>query len=183
MNCKQAKSQLALWVGPDGEVIPPRELLEHVNACQCCQQHWKALRQSLDLLELLAEDPEVDGRQSVWPRVSKCIAARYACGHGERFNGWMPAIAVTAACLLIVVLTDPAPQNEISVRGADGLGDVRLQQVYNASGQQESNAVIDADGRLYGDPSWTHLGRDPRQVSRRSTPPRSVPVNSNLSEF
>ena len=107
MNCKQAKSEIALWAGNDLDDSALQGLQDHLDECPCCSSHWARMKQTVDLLHRGTEEElprEYVG--SVWPEVAAQIAVRRESLLMTRFNGWLPAVAVSAACaaLLMVAL-------------------------------------------------------------------------------
>jgi hypothetical protein len=119
MNCRHARSDLALWVGQDLTDKQRRdELRRHVARCPECRSHYKRLKDSLRVLEDADRSPTYEAADSLWPELSNRIQRR-AAQHGpaSRFNGWLPFVAVTAASALLVVAmeTRPAPQPSFSV--------------------------------------------------------------------
>lgn len=119
MNCRHARSDLALWVGHDLTDTQRRdELRRHVARCPDCRSHYKRLKDSLRVLEDADRAPTYDSADSLWPELSSRIQRR-AAQHGpvSRFNGWLPFVAVTAASALLVVMmeTRPTPQHSFPV--------------------------------------------------------------------
>lgn len=109
MNCRQAKSDIALWIGDD---LPDRsrreELRRHVSACPGCRKHYKRLRGTLQVLEHADREQTYDASDSVWPELSRRIEVQsQSGGRRARFNGWFPFVAMTAACVALVVTMNP----------------------------------------------------------------------------
>jgi hypothetical protein len=109
MNCRQAKADIALWIGDD---LPDRsrreELRRHVVACPGCRKHYKRLKGTLQVLEHADREQTYDASDSVWPELSRRIERHaHAGGRRPRFNGWFPFVAMTAACLALVVTMNP----------------------------------------------------------------------------
>lgn len=111
MNCRHARSDLALWVGRDLTDTQRREeLRRHVSHCPECRSHFARLKQTLRVLEQADETPTYDAAASLWPELSGRIQHRAASrGPTSRFNGWFPFVAMTAACALLVVVMETRP--------------------------------------------------------------------------
>lgn len=111
MNCRHARSDLALWVGRDLTDTQRREeLRRHVSRCPECRSHYTRLKQTLRVLENADETPTYDAASSLWPELSGRIQQRAASrGPTSRFNGWFPFVAMTAACALLVVVMETRP--------------------------------------------------------------------------
>jgi hypothetical protein len=108
MNCRQAKADIALWIGED---LPDRdrreELRRHVSACASCRQHYRRLKGTLQVLEHADREQTYDVSDSVWPALSQRIEQQAESGlRRARFNGWLPFVAMTAACVALVVVME-----------------------------------------------------------------------------
>jgi len=108
MNCKQAKADIALWIGED---LPDRsrrdQLRRHVSACADCRRHYKRLKGTLQVLEHADREQTFDVSDSVWPELARRIQQNSeARSRGARFNGWLPFVAMTAACVALVVVME-----------------------------------------------------------------------------
>ena len=108
MNCRQARIDLALCVGEDLPEAARRESLrQHVAQCPGCRAHYKRLRGTLQVLESSDRDRTYDVGGSLWPQLSNRIRRlEEAPAPPSRLNGWLPFVAVTAACALLVVVID-----------------------------------------------------------------------------
>jgi hypothetical protein len=122
MNCRHARSDLALWVGRDLTDTQRREeLRRHVSRCPECRSHYARLKQTLRVLENADETPTYDAAASLWPELSGRIQQRAASrGPTSRFNGWFPFVAMTAACALLVVVMETRPAQ----RPTPGIGPI-----------------------------------------------------------
>jgi hypothetical protein len=110
MNCRQAQQDIALFVGHD--LDDPRErddVKRHVATCPDCREHYRRLKGTLKVLSH-ADAPETyTTTGSLWPELAGRINNRRPSGPRGRFNGWAPFVAMTAACLmLVVVVNEPA---------------------------------------------------------------------------
>lgn len=136
MNCRQAKSELALWVGGDLNETSMLELERHVAVCPSCRALREGLSASHTALQAVAAAPTVGAARdestrreanrprpasdsSIWPAVSARIA-RSEQSRSQRFNGWVPAMAVSAACVAILfVAVQNATQSTRGFRQQD----------------------------------------------------------------
>ena len=115
MNCKQAKAEIALWVGNDLNESAERSLRRHLSRCLGCRKHWRRMKASLRMLQEADEVPSTTEDVSLWPRLSaKLSAAEEQNARRSRFNGWVPALAVAAACLAMISLSNSTPPAERS---------------------------------------------------------------------
>lgn len=104
MNCKRAQSLIALWVGDDLETDAAESLRRHVERCEECREYRTRMSRTLEFLSDCegSEGPVRPLSDSVWPDV----AQRLRTGPGgtrqrARFNGFVPALAVTSALVVI----------------------------------------------------------------------------------
>lgn len=136
MNCRQAKSELALWVGGDLTESSALELERHVAVCPSCRTLREGLSTSHTALQAVAAAPAVSPARdesmrreanrprpasdsSIWPAVSARIS-RSEQSRSQRFNGWVPAMAVSAACVAILfVAVQNATQSTRGFRPMD----------------------------------------------------------------
>ena len=110
MNCSQARSGLALLVGQDLDDKGRLDLERHLAVCPCCRHARQQLEQVMSVLQVANAGESPDLSDSLWPDLSERIRVRQRYRRQERFNGWVPALAVTAACLTIVVFASrPQP--------------------------------------------------------------------------
>ncbi|REJ90164.1 MAG: hypothetical protein DWQ34_17945 [Planctomycetota bacterium] len=105
MNCRQAKSTIALWVGEDLSDRQQREELKrHLAACPACRTHYRRLKKTFRVLENADRDPTYDASDSLWPELANRIQEQQSSRFSKsRFNGWPPFVAMTAACALLIV--------------------------------------------------------------------------------
>lgn len=138
MNCRQAKSELALWVGGDLTESSALELERHVAVCPSCRTLREGLSASHTALQAAAAAPVLRpaheesttarreanrprpaSDSSIWPAVSARIT-RSEQSRSQRFNGWVPAMAVSAACVAILfVAAQNATQSTRGFRSPD----------------------------------------------------------------
>src|SRR5579872_3777808 len=97
MNCKQAKTQVALLIGNDLEPAATADVRNHLGQCVSCRQHFEKLSSCLEVLQAPPRgfNPE---EESLWPKLSVRLASSSAPQKPHRLNGWAPSLAVAAAC-------------------------------------------------------------------------------------
>lgn len=111
MKCREARLEIALLVGNDLQDAAAREVLkQHVSVCPECRQHYRDLKQSLGVLEQADKPSTFEVRESLWPKVSQRLQIRRQQESAPRPKRWWPMAAVMAACVLLLVLIQPAPQ-------------------------------------------------------------------------
>jgi hypothetical protein len=98
MNCKQAKTQVALMIGNDLEPRALEDVRTHLGQCVGCRQHFEQLSSALEVLQAPPRswNPE---HESLWPKLSTRLASSTAGQKPHRLSGWAPTLAVAAACL------------------------------------------------------------------------------------
>jgi hypothetical protein len=101
MNCKQAKSQVALLIGNDLEPAALADVRSHLGQCVSCRQHFEKLSSCLEVLQTppRGDNPE---DESLWPKLSVRLASPNAGQKPHRLNGWAPTLAVAAACTVML---------------------------------------------------------------------------------
>jgi hypothetical protein len=97
MNCKQAKSRVALLIGNDLEPAALADVRQHLGQCVSCRQHFDKLSSCLEVLQAPPRGFNPDG-ESLWPKLSVRLASPTAGQKPHRLNGWAPSLAVAAAC-------------------------------------------------------------------------------------
>jgi predicted anti-sigma-YlaC factor YlaD len=97
MNCKQAKTQVALLIGNDLEPAALADVRNHLGQCASCRQHFEKLSSCLEVLQAPPRgyNPEPE---SLWPKLSVRLASPSAGQKPHRLSGWAPSLAVAAAC-------------------------------------------------------------------------------------
>ena len=112
MNCKQAQRDIALWVGQD--LDDPRErddVKRHVASCPDCRTYYRRMKGALKTLGR-ADAPETYvSAGSLWPELASRINDRESAGPRGRFNGWMPFVAMTAACFILMLVVNEHPNS------------------------------------------------------------------------
>ncbi len=123
MNCSQARRDIALWVGQDLDDVTRRvELRSHLAECVDCHQHFRRMKRTYQLLERADQEPTFQSGDSLWPAVATRIAQPHRMAPLSRFNGWMPFVAMTAACLTLMLVVNERPDPQAPVmRGPSAL--------------------------------------------------------------
>ncbi len=107
MKCKQARSDIALFVGNDLQEKSAHELEQHVTKCPQCSEHLTSMQETIRVFEQIDAGLDTSRNKSLWPGLSKKIRhIELASSQRDRFNGWVPAVAIVAACILIAVVSD-----------------------------------------------------------------------------
>lgn len=102
MNCKSAKTRIALWAGNDLEAAGKREVKAHLADCQPCREYWQEMKVSMQALHAPANAPTGAEQPSLWPKISSRLPKRVRKPRQTRFNGWAAAASVAAACMVLV---------------------------------------------------------------------------------
>ena len=102
MNCRRAKLEIALWVGDDLDSRATDGLKRHLTECAPCRTHWQKLKLGLKPLQNSGSSVMFSIDDSLWPSLLTQLPDRPAEPQPTEFNGWLPAVAVCAACLAIV---------------------------------------------------------------------------------
>lgn len=82
--------------------------------CPSCRRHWRQMKATLQLLHKRKLQMRNATRESIWPMLSVRLASRIKAQQENRFNGWLPGLAVAAACLIMVTFTASYPPDEHS---------------------------------------------------------------------
>ena len=106
MRCKHCHEQLALELGGDLDAREQTAVQRHLAQCPECREYRRKLQQSQAALQTAAEAPSPQ-QPSLWPGLARLIqpiaqtpvVVRRTANH---FNGWIPALAVGVACLLVL---------------------------------------------------------------------------------
>ena len=102
----------------------------HLEACPECRKYLEQMQALLHLVDNCPLRDEADEasqaavEDSLWPSLSTQLVSLPAPRH-DRFNGWIPAVAVAAVCFAMVLVASPPqsppPQSTPSQFG-DGRG-------------------------------------------------------------
>lgn len=120
MNCKQAQRDIALWAGHDlDDSVQKEAVRRHVVGCPCCRTHYRQMKQTLQVLERAERPVTYVSGDSLWPALAARIShaqqqptANWKTTHWNttRLSGWMPFVAMTAACLILLLVVNEQPQ-------------------------------------------------------------------------
>lgn len=106
MKCRQARSDIALFVGNDLQEPSARELEQHVTKCPECADHLARLRQTIQVFDQIDAGLDAAPHKSLWPGIERQVRHMRLAAQQGRFNGWVPAMAIAAACLMIAYVSD-----------------------------------------------------------------------------
>lgn len=111
MNCKQARHEIALWVGQDLDDPQQGEVLrKHLAQCPDCRSYHAEMQASLQLLEQADRPATYLTVGSLWPELAPRLQRGPVAEPAASFRNWIPFAAMTAACLiLMLVLTEDRP--------------------------------------------------------------------------
>jgi len=120
MNCRRTRRFLALWAGSDLEQRECQVAERHLAVCPECREIWERLQQSQQVLEQARSAPFEEGDRagstwppvsgwpvSVWPGVARHLRSIEDKVVISSWRNWLPAGAVAAAWLGIIVVTLP----------------------------------------------------------------------------
>lgn len=123
LNCRRTRRLLALSADNDFEERQTPETQRHLAICPHCRAAWRGLRQSQQVLEQVRaapvedQDPAVSGRSqglewppSIWLGVARHLRVIDEQSSAPNWRGWLPAGALAAACLAVVLVTIPDPR-------------------------------------------------------------------------
>lgn len=135
MNCKQAQRDIALWVGQDLDDPRDRDNVKrHVTSCPDCREHYRRMKGALKVLDR-AETPQTYvATGSLWPDLATRINGRESQVPRGRFNGWMPFVAMTAACFILMLVVNEQPNQQGPIGPPTAKGPVFTTPVMNAEG-------------------------------------------------
>ncbi len=109
MKCREAKSNMALYLGHD---LPDKsqweEVRRHVSTCVACRVHYKRLKDSMSTLEKSQAEATYEVRSSIWPELSNRLDDQKSRPKLSN-KTWLPMASVMVAALLFVaVMLQPA---------------------------------------------------------------------------
>lgn len=111
MNCREAKTELALLVGNDLPDPADREALKrHVSTCPTCRAQYRQLKQAFSVLEQSEKECTYETRDSLWPAVSARLTKRRSEPQ-LNLRKWWPLGSFLAACLLVAFFLQPIQQH------------------------------------------------------------------------
>ena len=114
-NCRKTRRLLALAAGNDLEERDLAGAQRHLAVCPQCREVWQGLRQTQQALERVRSSPMAEQgasaadwpAPSLWPTVARQVRAIDAQAAQANWRGWLPAGALAAACLAIVMVALP----------------------------------------------------------------------------
>ncbi len=175
MNCKQAKTQVALLIGNDLEPTALAEVRNHLGQCAGCRQHFERLSSCLEVLQapLRAYNAE---DESLWPKLSARLASPNAGQNPHRLSGWAPTLAVAAACTAMVWV---ASNQWIGTSAVDqSRPDGTIQPIANPPRVEPSRSPLPkAMNAPFGDPRHNRLRDQSGILPMREQSPEFVPVS------
>ena len=186
MNCRRAQTDIALWAGNDLDETDRLSLQRHVEACPDCREYqaqMQALMRLVDECPLREQADEASKSalsDSLWPSLSSHLVS-LPFRNSDRFNGWIPAVAVAAVCLAMLMVASPQgtfPPNGTAVQSDAGQNNWPQEpetnmanQPASAIGPRERGPMADMQAgsersterstERYGFPEWTPSERIP----------------------
>jgi len=186
MRCKQARRELALWVGGDHDPRLEALLESHLAECPDCRAFSREIKGVLQPFREVAsrefsahidESPSVGW--SLWPRVRAQLLRRRV-----HFNdlldapvGWIPVSGLTVACLAIfafVFSTSPVVPRHPSGTAFDGAIS-GLPVSHQFAGEGFRSEPVGGESRVFFDSGSTFN-------QFRSDSPFTSPVNPGIFE-
>lgn len=105
MSCKAIQRLMALAVGDDLPVSDLRQLQQHVQVCAKCQSVWEQHQQGFAVVQQSRVQTIHPLSDSVWPKLANRLQHRFSDRSQSDFNGWIPALVISAACVLVFVFS------------------------------------------------------------------------------
>ncbi len=118
MNCRRAQSNIALWAGNDLDETCRLGLQQHLETCPACREFLQEMQAVMQMVDECPLREEADNasmilvEESLWPELASRLATVPA-PQSDRFNGWLPAVAVSVVCFAMVLIASP-PQHSVS---------------------------------------------------------------------
>jgi hypothetical protein len=141
LNCRKTRRLLALSAGNDLEERDQAGAHRHLAVCPHCREVWQGLRRSQQAIEQVRAAPAVEhdattsvwSSTSLWPAVARHIRKIDVQAAALDWRGWLPAGALAAACLAIVIVTLPdAPSGNRTAQQRDPLVVLPQQAIYGS---------------------------------------------------
>ncbi len=110
---ERSRHQIALLAGDDLEGSLAEEARRSVDSCPHCRGHWLRIRGCLGALERAGKGSSSLFEASLWPAIESRLT-RPMPARPERFNGWVPALSMAAACIALLIagqMEAPSPQD------------------------------------------------------------------------
>jgi len=110
---ERSRRQIALLAGEDLEGEAYDEAVRSVQSCPDCRSHWVRVCGCLSLLDRAGKDAAASSGRSLWPEVQRRLRSVSVARGPEKFNGWVPALSMAAACIALLVAgqMDGVPQD------------------------------------------------------------------------
>lgn len=99
---ERSKRQIALLAGDDLAASQADEARRNVESCPHCREHWARMRGCLNTLERVGKLSSPMSQASLWPVLESRLAPASPRGPA-RFNGWVPALSMAAACIALLI--------------------------------------------------------------------------------
>ena len=109
LTCRKTRRLLALSAGNDLDEREQSQAQRHLATCPHCREAWQRLFSAQQVLEKVRATP-ADGQRlgaSIWPAVERQIRTIDEQSVKADWRGWLPAGALAAACLALVVIALP----------------------------------------------------------------------------
>ena len=112
MNCKRIQSLIALLVGNDLDDAETLQVERHIATCPHCRAYHQEMQASYEALQNSADETVYESQPSLWPQLSARLFPTTTPQNtrSQAFNGWIPALAITAATLMIMVFSNTRHQ-------------------------------------------------------------------------
>jgi predicted anti-sigma-YlaC factor YlaD len=163
MDCRQAESWLALWVGNDlSDTEPARQLQVHLEQCEHCRAkslEFVVAHTALQEARCVPAETPV----CLWPRVRARLAQWDCRPQFARFNVWVPTALATVACSLLVWVATVEVQRKVQQWP-------QVQNLHQPAMSLQARRSPSVSPRDFE--RWRELERQP--VRFASGPPRSL---------
>lgn len=114
MKCREAHSQMALYLGHDlSDRAEWEEVRRHISTCSSCRTHFRKLRSAMNALDQAETESTYEVRSSMWPELRQRINAQPRKRSEGTYNKWLPMASVMVACFAFVAVwfQQPLPPN------------------------------------------------------------------------
>lgn len=105
MNCKRARTEIALWAGDDLGEQTAEPLERHLALCGECREYRRQMASSVRVLQAPQRPPAAELHDSVWPGLADRLPSQDETRRADSLNRWLPAAAVAVACLAVIAFT------------------------------------------------------------------------------
>ncbi|MCA9073261.1 MAG: zf-HC2 domain-containing protein [Planctomycetaceae bacterium] len=171
MNCRRAQSDIALWAGNDLDETDLHCLQRHLEACPECREYNEQMHALMRLVEECPLRDEADAasksvvEESLWPSLSTRLAT-VPTPRNDRFNGWVPAVAVAAVCLAMVLIASPprvsSPQESSHASVVSEVQETNLSDATSTQRVQEPLRILPVQEALGPPPNLADIERERR---------------------